>query len=47
MDAKLILYAVLSKFTIEKCKDTPDKINFDLSGGRIEQKIQVGLKLRG
>lgn len=46
MDAKLILYAVLSKFTIENCPETPDKIKFDLTGARIEPNISVGLKLR-
>lgn len=46
MDAKLILFAVLAKLSVQKCSRTPEKITNKMSGSGFKEEIWVMLKLR-
>jgi cytochrome P450 family 9 len=47
MEAKLLLFHFLSRFSIEKCNETPEKVRYAAKiNFRIEEKVYLKFKLR-
>jgi cytochrome P450 family 9 len=46
LEAKLLLFSILTKFKIEKCSKTPEKLTHAMGNSGYMEKIYVDLKLR-
>lgn len=46
LEAKLLLFLIMTKFSIQKCEKSPEKLSFSLTGAGYQEKIVLAFKLR-